>query len=72
VAAAESADSATPFVLLLRDDGHLDGQMVTVDNADQVPGRAALVLGLRDLLSSPGSGGDYGIKAGASSLLPKP
>ena len=45
---------------------------VTVDNADQAPGRAALILGLRNLLTSPGSGGDYGVKAGASSLLPKP
>ena len=71
VAAAETEDSAAPFVLLLRD-GDLDGQLVTVDNADQMPGKVALVYGLRDLLASPGSGGDYGVKAGASALIPRP
>jgi hypothetical protein len=71
VAAAETQDSAVPFVLLLRD-GDLDGQLVTVDDADQMPGKVALVYGLRDLLTSPGSGGDYGVKAGASSLIPRP
>lgn len=72
VVAAETTEMASPFVTLIRDDGTLDGDLVTVDNADQVPGRVAIVLGLRDLLASPGNGGDYGVKDGASGLLPKP
>lgn len=72
VAAAEIQATVAPFVSLLRDDGSLDGHLVTVDDADSMPGRLALVLGLRDLLASPGKGGDYGVKAGASALLPKP
>jgi Copper transport outer membrane protein, MctB len=72
VAAAETQDSFDPFVQLLRADGQLDGRMVTVDNADQAPGRVALVYGLRDLLASPGNGGNYGVKPGASALLPNP
>jgi hypothetical protein len=72
VAAAETQGSVDPFVQLLRADGRLDGRMVTVDNADQVPGRIALVYGLRDLLASPGNGGDYGVGPGASALLPNP
>lgn len=72
VVAAETTDTASPFVTLIRNDGNLDGDLVTVDNADQVPGRVAIILGLRDLLESPAKGGDYGIKEGASGLLPKP
>ena len=72
VAAAETETTLAPFVTLLRDDGSLDGRLVTVDDADNMAGRLALVLGLRDLLASPGKGGDYGVKAGASALLPKP
>jgi hypothetical protein len=72
VAAAETQDSVDPFVQLLRADHQVDGQMVTVDNADQAPGKVALVYGLRDLLASPGNGGDYGVAAGASALLPNP
>jgi hypothetical protein len=72
VAAAEATDSADSFVQALRGNGDVDGRMVTVDNADQTPGRVALVLGLRDLLDSPGQGGDYGVGPGSSSLLPRP
>jgi hypothetical protein len=70
--AAETLETALPFVTLIRNNGALDGDLVTVDNADQIPGRVAIVLGLRDLLSSPGSGGDYGVKDGASAILPRP
>jgi hypothetical protein len=66
VVAAETSDSAYPFVPLIRTDRSLDGHLVTVDDADLLPGRIALVLGLRDMFRSPGTGGDYGIKAGAS------
>jgi hypothetical protein len=72
VAAAETKNSVDPFVLTLRADGNLDGHMVTVDNADQTPGRVAVVYGLRDLLGAAGTGGDYGVKTGATSLLPRP
>jgi len=71
VVAAETMDSSYPFVPLLRDDGSLDNRLVTVDDADTVPGRVAVVLGLRDLLLSPGRGGDYGVKSGATALIPK-
>jgi len=72
VAAAETETATAPFVPLLRDDGSVDGHLVTVDDADLTSGRVALVLGLRDLLATPGKGGDYGVKAGASALLPRP
>ena len=72
VAAAETQDSFDPFVQLLRADDQVDGRLVTVDNADQAPGRVALVYALRDLLASPGNGGDSGVKPGASALLPNP
>ena len=73
LAAADQAGIRTAlFVPLLRDDGSVDGHLVTVDDADLTSGRVALVLGLRDLLATPGKGGDYGVKAGASALLPRP
>jgi hypothetical protein len=72
VVAAETSETTYPFVPLVRDNGSLDGDMATVDNADTMPGRIALVLALRDLFLRPGSGGDYGIKDGAATLLPTP
>jgi hypothetical protein len=73
VVATETVDTAYPFVPLVREDGGLDGgPLVTVDNADSIVGRIAVVLGLRDLLATPSQGGHYGVKPGATSLLPKP
>ena len=72
VVAAETTDAAPSLVSLIRHDDSMDGHLVTVDNADQIPGRVAMVFGLRDLLGSPGKGGDYGVKDGASAILPKP
>jgi len=72
VVAAETVDTIYPFVPLVRDDGALNGRLVTVDNADTLVGRIAIVLGLRDLLGSPAHGGHYGVKTGATSLIPKP
>jgi len=72
VAAAETVDTVYPFIPLLRSDSSVDGHLITVDDADQLPGRVALVLGLRDILLSPGNGGDYGVKDGAATLIPKP
>jgi hypothetical protein len=71
VVAAETFASAYPFVPLVRSDGSLDNRLVTVDDADTLWGRVALVLGLRDLLLTPGRGGDYGLKSGATALIPK-
>ncbi len=70
VIAAETTRTTYPFVPLIRRDGTLDGDVATVDNADMVPGRIAVVLALRDLFAVPGSAGDYGVKDGASGLLP--
>jgi hypothetical protein len=70
--AAETTASAYEFVPLIRDDASLDHRMVTVDDADTVQGRVAVVLGLRDVIALPSSAGDYGTKSGASSLIPKP
>jgi hypothetical protein len=72
VVATETVDTAYPFVPLVRSDGAVNGQLVTVDNADTMVGRIAVVLGLRDLLETPGHGGHYGVKPGATSLIPKP
>jgi hypothetical protein len=72
VVAAETAETTYPFVPILRRDGSLDGRVVTVDNADTMPGRIAVVLGLRDLLQEPGRGGHFGVKGGASALIPQP
>jgi hypothetical protein len=72
VVAAETAETVYPFVPLVRDDGRLDGGISTVDNADTMPGRIALVLALRNLFVLPGSGGDFGVKDGAAGLLPSP
>lgn len=69
VAAGETEETVYPFVPLLRADGALADRIVTVDNADTVPGRLAVVLGLRRLLET-GEGGHYGVKDGAPSLLP--
>lgn len=72
VVAAETTETVSPFVPILRRDGSLDDRLVTVDNADTMPGRIAIVLGLRDLLQSPGKGGHFGVKGGASALIPQP
>ena len=72
VVAAETASSVYPFISLIRRDGALDQRLVTVDNADTMPGRIALVLGLRDLFDDPSKGGDFGVKGGASTLIPQP
>jgi hypothetical protein len=72
VVAAESVDTAYPFVPVARDDPTLNGRLVTVDDADLMAGRVAVVWGLHDLLLSPGRGANYGVKGGATELLPQP
>ncbi len=46
-------------------------ELVTVDNVDFPIGGSAMVLGLREAIVR-GTGGDYGVKADASRLLPPP
>lgn len=69
VAAAETADSAYDFVTLLRDDGAVADRIVTQDNVNQVPGEIGLVLALDELLTT-GRPGHFGVKSGASSVIP--
>lgn len=72
VGLAETTASGYPFVASFRSDGAVDGRVLTVDDAETIFGQAAVVLGLRDLWATPGKGGDYGRKAGASNLIPTP
>jgi hypothetical protein len=71
VAATESVSSSYEFVTLLRGDGETADRIVTQDNVDQVPGKIGLVLALDDLLLR-GVAGHYGVKDGASSVIPPP
>jgi hypothetical protein len=71
VAAAEPAngeDQEPPFVTLLRSDGEVSASIATQDNVDLAPGQIGLILALEDLLE--GVAGHYGVKDGASRLLP--
>jgi hypothetical protein len=70
VAAAEGLETGYPFVTLLREDGAVNREIATQDNVDQVPGEVGLVLGVEDMLR--GAPGHYGVKGGASRLLPPP
>jgi hypothetical protein len=72
VAAVETSTTVFPFVSSLRSDPAVDGHIVTVDDVDLVPGRVALVLGLRNMLASPGQGGNYGTRSDADGPLPAP
>lgn len=69
VAAGEPAETAVPFVELLRRAGP-EG-LVTVDDVDESRGGAALVLGLQRLILT-GEGGDYGVEDGSAPLPPPP
>lgn len=71
--AGESLAADDGFVTGLRatvDDSSV-APLVTVDNIDLPIGASAMVLGLRDALSDD-AGGDYGVKEGATRLLPPP
>lgn len=72
VVAAENSTNGDPFVSLLREDseGVTQQFLVTVDNLDQGSGAVAMALGLEDLVAG-GSGGSYGIRGDASSMLPR-
>ena len=62
-------DGEPPFVTMLRSDGEVSSRIATQDNVDQLPGQIALVVALEDLLQ--GVPGHYGVKDGASGLLPE-
>jgi copper transport outer membrane protein MctB len=71
--AGESLASDDGFVTGLRsnvDDSSV-APLVTVDDIDLAMGASAMVLGLEGALSN-GIGGDYGVKDGATRLLPLP
>lgn len=69
--AGESVASDDGFIALIRSGSADGGSLITVDNADMPVGSSALVIGLQSVLFG-GPGGDYGVKAGASRLLPPP
>jgi hypothetical protein len=74
VAAAEPVKTAQSFVGLIRSDSLIatGSPIVTVDDlsAPASFGGVALVLGLRELLRVH-QGGNYGVKSGASGLIPQ-
>jgi hypothetical protein len=73
VAAGETTESAYDVIGSIRADSALDGVAITVDNADAMMGRVALVLGLQQMLDSGLTGcSDFGVKAGACAMIPSP
>jgi copper transport outer membrane protein MctB len=74
IGAAEPRATTRSLVGLLRLDDGVDGSdhVVTVDDLspDDPSGGIALVLGLRNLLRAHPQGGDYGVKAGHTGLIP--
>ena len=70
VGAAEPLDSTEPFVEALRAGAAADG-IVTQDNVDELAGQIGLVLALDDLISRSRPG-HYGVKDGATSVIPPP
>ena len=69
--AGESVAGEDGFVSGLRStvNGSSGAPLVTVDNVDQPVGGSAMVLAM-DEATLEGTGGDYGVKDGASRLLP--
>lgn len=65
---ARGAEQEQPFVTLLRD-GDVAARIATQDNVDQMPGQIGLVLALEDLIE--GVPGHYGVKDGASRVIPE-
>lgn len=57
-----------PFVTALRGDAEVSTLLSSQDNVDQLPGQVGLALALEDVLG--GETGHYGVKEGASQLMP--
>jgi hypothetical protein len=70
-AAVEPSTATSGFLDAVRADDRSDGQIVTVDDVELVPGQVALVWGLQELAAGRG-GGDYGIHCGSCSQAPFP
>lgn len=68
VAASEGRNGEVPFVTVVRQNGVAE-RLVTQDNVDELPGEISLILAVEDLLEE-GVPGHYGVKAGASRLMP--
>lgn len=68
VAAVEAVDAVQPFVEELRG-GPAADSLATQDNVDEVFGQVGLVLALDDLFDG-GEPGHYGVKDGATSVIP--
>ena len=64
----EGEEEEPPFVTTLRGDAEVSTLLSTQDNVDQLPGQVSLALALEELLR--GETGHYGVKEGASQLLP--
>jgi hypothetical protein len=71
VAAAEPLETTFEIVGPLRTDEDVAGRIVTQDNVDQMPGTFGLAMALAELLDD-GRGGHYGVKDGASGVIPAP
>ena len=68
--AGESLEAGDGFVSAIRSAVDASaGPLVTVDNVDRPVGASAMALGLRAAIEQ-GTGGDYGVKPGATRLLP--
>ncbi len=70
VLAAEPLFSDWGLVSAIRDDGQASSRVSTVDQAETVEGRIAIVLGLRRQLE--GTTDHYGVTDGATRIIPEP
>jgi hypothetical protein len=64
----EVEEEEPPFVSTLRSDAEVSTLLSTQDNVDQLPGQVGLALALERVLR--GETGHYGVKEGASQLMP--
>lgn len=65
---AVGGEDEPPFVTILRGEAEISSLLATQDNVDLVPGQVGLTLALEDLLQ--GEAGHFGVKEGASQILP--
>jgi hypothetical protein len=70
VLAAEPLDSEWGLVRAIRDDGEASTRVSTVDQANAIEGRIAVVLGLREQFE--GRIDHYGVSDGATKVIPEP
>lgn len=71
VVVAEPSGSEWNVVDAVRDDAGVRPLVATVDHADTVPGRVAVVLGVRSRLENPSQpAGHFGTSPGATAIVP--